>query len=87
MSEKKMVGPARCPICACSDAELWSDVKGNPYIKCEGCVGMSKSMSREGKTKLRAFALPAPAADPKPKDKDRDPAPAPKRKGLGLGFV
>lgn len=89
----KKLGECRCPLppCGKEGAEVMEGEKGTPYIRCDHCGSMIRTMTRGVKDWMRAQAkgAPAPAAPPKAKpadDKKPDAAPEKKQRGA-LSFL
>lgn len=86
----KKLGETRCPIpvCAKEGAEVMEGEKGTPYIRCDHCGTMIRTMTRGVKDWMRSIAkgdsAPPPPAKDKPADKKTDTPPAAKRGALSF---
>jgi hypothetical protein len=61
-----VLGLCTCPVCTEPGAEVREGAKKDPYIICDNCVTMIKSMSRQGRAAILNRIKPAaPAPDHK----------------------
>lgn len=91
----KKLGECRCPLppCGKEGAEVMEGEKGTPYIRCDHCGSMIRTMTRGVKDWMRAQAKNAPERlndvpqkPAKPGDKKPDAEPAKKPRGA-LSFL
>ena len=76
MGARPVIGLCTCLLCEADAAEVREGEKGRPYIVCDSCVSMVKTMSRTGAVAIRARIAAVGNPAPKPAAGDPDPAPA-----------
>lgn len=85
----KKLGETKCPLPCCGreGAEVMEGDKGSPYIRCDACGSMIRTMTRGVKDWMRSLVNKPPEA-PEPERIERPkPAPAAPKKRGALSFL